>query len=207
MKKSFILVIALVLAIGLGIGATLAYLFTSTNAIENTFTYGDINIDLWEHKINADGVSLGSEIVKTNQDGFKMIPGNDIAKDPTVTVKGGSEACWLFVKVEKKGNFDNYMTCDIADQWIPLVDSNSDGVADNGVYYREIDAVTTDTNYPILANKTGYENGFVSVRSDVTKQMLSGMGDNRPSLTFTAYAVQKANVASASAAWEIIPNK
>ena len=30
-----------------------------------------------------------------------MIPGKTLAKDPMVTVEAGSEACYLFVKVEE----------------------------------------------------------------------------------------------------------
>ena len=179
MKKGLLLVLALVLAIGLGIGATLAYLYTDTDPLVNTFEYGDVNIKLEE----------------TTQT-FKMIPGNDIAKDPIVTVEANSEACWLFVKVEESANFDDFMTYGIASGWIPYT-------GENGVYYREVAATTADTPYPVLAGKDGFTNGYVTVNSDVTKNMFN---DNftAPTLTFTAYAVQKANVASATDAWALV---
>ena len=185
MKKGLLLTLALVLAIGLGIGATLAYLYTDTTPLVNTFEYGDVNIKL-------------EETIKT----FKMIPGNDIAKDPTVTVLKDSEACWLFVKIEESANFDDFMTYGIAQGWHELT-----GVAGvSGVYYREVDATTADTPFPVLAVKDGFATGYVTVKSSVTKKMLNE-GFTAPTLTFTAYAVQKANVASVTDAWTLVGTK
>ena len=82
-KKTLALVLALTLLVAGVVGGTLAWLTDQTAEVKNTFTVGDINIGLTE----------------TTAD-YKMIPGNTIAKDPTVTVKANSEACWLFVKVE-----------------------------------------------------------------------------------------------------------
>ena len=181
MKKGLLLVLALVLAIGLGIGATLAYLYTDTDPLVNTFEYGDVNIKLEE----------------TTQT-FKMIPGNDIAKDPIVTVEANSEACWLFVKVEESANFEDFMTYEIASGWIPYT-------GENGVYYREVAATTTTAvTFPVLAGKDGFTNGYVTVKPSVTKTMLKADGFTAPTLTFTAYAVQKANVASVTDAWALV---
>lgn len=193
-KKGIVIVLAMLLALCIGVGATLAFITVETQSIKNTFTYGDINIDLWEHKINADGLTLGTEVIKTSQSGFKMIPGNTIAKDPTVTVKAGSEACWLFIEIVKDNNFDYFMTFEIAggsDGWTAL-----DGYT--GVYYRAVGAVDTDTDFPVLKGNQ------VSVKNTVLKTDLNALSDTTlPTLTFTAYAVQQANVADATTAWEI----
>ena len=82
MKKKITLLLSLVLAVAMGIGGTLAWLTAKTEAVKNTFTVGNINITLTETTTN-----------------YKMVPGQTIAKDPKVTVKAGSEACWLFVKI------------------------------------------------------------------------------------------------------------
>ena len=71
----------------------------STEAVTNTFTTSDINIELKETKNH-----------------FQMIPGWNIEKDPKVTVKTGSEACYLFVKLEKSTNFDTFMTYEMAEE-------------------------------------------------------------------------------------------
>lgn len=193
-KKGIVIVLAMLLALCIGVGATLAFITVETQSIKNTFTYGDINIDLWESEIKADGTlgdkksSLNS---KVEQSGFKMIPGNTIAKDPTVTVNKGSEACWLFIKIEKGNNFDYFMTFEIAGGWNSLA-------GEDGVYYQAVDAVTTDTDFPVLKGNQ------VSVKNTVLKTDLNALSDaTLPTLTFTAYAVQKANVNSAAEAWAI----
>ena len=168
-KKTLALVLALTLLVAGVVGGTLAWLTDQTAEVKNTFTVGDINIDLTE----------------TNRD-YKMVPGNTIAKDPTVTVKANSEACWLFVKVTESENLDTFITYAIAEGWTKLQDS---------VYYREVPASAADQTFSVLAGNT------VTVKSDVTKTMLKTAKTDAPTLTFKAYAVQKDNVASASDAW------
>lgn len=166
-KKATIAVTALLLVLCFAIGGTLAWLKTETTPVVNTFTYGDINIGLSE--------TTGVE--------YKMIPGNDITKDPKVTVEANSEACWLFVKVEKSDNYADYLAnYTIADGWNEL-----DGVA--GVYYREVNADTAKdgTSYKVLKGDK------VTVLDEVTKSMMEDIKNGtktQPTLTFTAYAVQ-----------------
>lgn len=172
MKKKVLSIVAVVLVLCCAIGGTLAWLTAQTNPVVNTFTVGDINIELTETTTN-----------------YKMVPGNTIEKDPKVTVKANSEACWLFVKVEKSSNFDSFMTYAMADGWTALP-----GVA--GVYYREVAATTAATDFSVLKDNS------VLVKDSVTKADLNALTrDTFPTLTFTAYAVQKDNVADAATAW------
>ena len=177
-KKATIAVVALALVLCFAIGGTLAWLVDKSDAVVNTFTYGDINIDLSE--------TTGNE--------YKMIPGNDITKDPKVTVDANSEACWLFVKVEKSANYADYLdNYTIADGWNEL-----DGVA--GVYYREVDATTAKagTSYQVLKGNT------VTVLDIVEKSDMEAIKNGttaKPTLTFTAYAVQKDGFNTAALAW------
>lgn len=173
MKKKVLSIVAVVLVLCCAIGGTLAWLTDKTDSVVNTFTVGDINIELTE----SENLNL------------KMVPGNTITKDPKVTVKDGSEACWLFVKVEKSANFDSFMTYEMADGWTALPDVT-------GVYYREVAATTAATDFSVLKDNS------VLVKDGVTKTMLNGLDETTfPTLTFTAYAVQKDNVADAAAAW------
>lgn len=172
MKKKVLSIVAVVLVLCCAIGGTLAWLTDKTGPVVNTFTVGDINIELKETTTN-----------------YKMVPGNTITKDPKVTVKANSEACWLFVKVEKSSNFDNFMTYAMADGWTALPDVT-------GVYYRKVAATTAATEFSVLKDNS------VLVKDSVTKTMLNGLGETTfPTLTFTAYAVQKDNVATATDAW------
>ncbi len=173
-KKALLCAVAVVLVLCCAIGGTLAWLTAKTDPVTNTFTVGDISIELKE----------------TTKD-YKMVPGNTIAKDPKVTVKAGSEACWLFVKVEKSENLDRFISYKIADGWQALT-----GV--DGVYYREVDATTAKAGaaYSVLANDS------VTVKDTVTKTDMNGLtAATYPTLTFTAYAVQKDNIADAATAW------
>lgn len=170
-KKTLALVLALTLLVAGVVGGTLAWLTDQTAEVKNTFTVGDINIDLTE----------------TTTD-YKMVPGNTIAKDPTVTVKANSEACWLFVKVTESTNLKDFITYAIAEGWTALPDVN-------GVYYREVPASAADQTFSVLAGDA------VTVKSDVTKTMLETAKTDAPTLTFKAYAIQKEHFATADAAW------
>ena len=172
MKKALFIMLSAALIVCATVAGTLAWLTDTTAPVVNTFTVGDINITLTESE-NLD---------------LKMVPGQPIEKDPKVTVKAGSEACWLFVKVVKSGNFDDFMTFEMADGWIAL-----SGYA--GVYYRNVDATNADTGFDVLKDNK------VMVLETVTKTMLEGAKTNAPTLTFTAYAVQKDGIADAATAW------
>ena len=173
MKKKLTTVLAIVLVVALSVAGTYAYLTDKTATIKNTFTVGNVNIDLTE--------STGEF--------YKMVPGTTIGKDPKVTVEANSEDCWLFVKVEKSANFDSFLTYDMAADWTAL-----EGV--DGVFYRQVEASDANQVFPVLANNT------VRVNSDVTKAMMDGLTDaTRPTLTFTAYACQGAGFASVDKAW------
>lgn len=189
--KALALMLALVLSIVGVVGGTVAWLIATPDPVVNTFTYGDINITLTETDTGLDGDNKDT----TNQ--YKMIPGEKIPKDPVVTVLKGSEAMYLFVKLEKSANFDEFMEYDMAekDKWYPV-----DGA--DGVYYRWITAAAVaDENMEIhlIANDT------VTVKSSVTKEMLnaldSGSSATYPTLTVTAYAVQEAGSNTAAEAW------
>lgn len=202
-KKAIVAVVALVLVLCCAMGGTLAWLVDSTTEVKNTFTYGDINISLWEHKLNDDGLTLSTDVFTgAEQTGFKMIPGNNIKKDPTVTVKADSEASWLFVKIVESNNFDDFMTYGVASGWTQLtVDAEGNAITDL-IYYREVAATTADTDFAVL------ENDSVSVKGTVTKDMLKDGVFVAPTLSFTAYAVQRdANITTAAKAWNIAMGK
>ena len=175
--KTFVAMLALVLVIGCAVGGTVAWLVSSTNAVVNTFTYGDINIELTE--------------TKPENRQAKIIPGVDIEKDPKVTVKANSEACWLFVKVEEAGTFvTGKVTYSIATGW-----TQGDGTKiPANVYYREVDAATTDQEFNVLKDNK------VTVSENLTKEDIKDIA-TQPKLTFTAYAVQKDGIADVDTAW------
>ena len=187
-SKAFAAVLALVLVLGCALGGTVAWLVAKSDPVVNTFTYGDINIALTETKpVNREA---------------KIIPGVDIAKDPKVTVKANSEACWLFVKVEEVGTFvAGKVTYSVADGW-----TQGDGTKiPENVYYREVSAADAKkgVSYYVLAGDMDHPNGVVMVSDTLTKKDIEDI-TIKPTLTFTAYAVQKDGIANAATAWSKI---
>lgn len=173
--KKLMAAVAVALTLCVTIGGTLAWLTDKTEEVKNTFTVGNVDISLEE----------------TTED-YKMVPGTEIAKDPTVTVEAGSEDCWLFVKVDESANLGDFITYTIADGWTPLSD-----VA--GVYYREVSASDPEKSFGVLTDNK------VSVKGEVTKAMMDAIENGtaqNPTLTFTAYAIQKSGFETAAAAWE-----
>ena len=199
-NKTVAILLALVLAIGCAVGGTLAWLISKTDPVVNTFTYGDIDIELYEHEYNASENALGTKKV-TKVDNYKIIPGVDLPKDPTVEVKANSEACWLFVKV-KEENWPTFVDADktkkvsyhIADGWNALQ-------GQTGVYYRAVDAAATDTTFEVLKGNK------VTVSNALTKDEVNELKESSEptKLTFTAYAVQKDGITNAADAWAKIP--
>ena len=210
MKKIIVLILALSLIVGCAVGATIAWLADSTQNIANTFTVGNINIDLNESDADNDE--------NPDENDYKMVPGNVISKDPYVTVKNGSESCWLFITVEESTDpvLDNYIKYKIDTGWTALkADSNP------AVYYRRVDATTKDETFKILAgdeylfdiNKTAnntdddmkftWGEDQVLVLPTVTKPMMDALTafGKLPTLEFKAYAIQQENIADAQIAW------
>ena len=168
------LITAAALLLVLGIGATIAYLVSSPATVRNTFTVGNVSITLQE--------TTGTQ--------YKLAPGVTLHKDPTVTVKAGSEACWLFVKVEKDPGLDGFCTYQLQGQWIPLP-----GHAD--VYYQQVVKANANQNFGILTDNC------VTVKDTVTEQQLGAM-TAYPTLKFTAYAIQAESIATAAEAWQAL---
>lgn len=185
-SKFLILFLAFALAFGGAIGGSLAWLMAETDSVVNTFTYGNIEIDLTETDPEKDD---------PNNNEYEMIPGATITKDPVVTVYKDSEKCWLFVKLVESENFDDFLSYEVADDWSTLE-------GEDGVYYRMPDKAKTDLVLSVL------ERDEVVVKEDVTKEMLEALDadpDNTsyPTLTITAYAVQRDAIDSAAEAWAL----
>ena len=170
------LALTLVLAAYWAVGGTAAWLAAKSEPIASTFTFGDINI------------TLKDEDPQEGQ--IKIIPGMDIKKDLKVTVQADSVDCWLFVKEEKTGTFvAGKVTYAIADGW-----TKGDGsqIPEN-VYYREVNTATTDSVFSVLMGDK------ITVSNELTKADIENI--TGPTLTFTAYAVQKEGINTAADAW------
>ena len=169
-RKTLALVAAcLMLVVGV-VGGTVAWLTATTGSVVNTFTCGDINITLTETPAT-----------------YKIVPGNNITKDPTVTVSANSENCILFVKVEEENwptftetNGTRKVRYEIADGWTALDTENHPGV-----YYRTVTSSESNQDFAVLKDNT------ITVSGNLTKVEVNSM-TTAPTLTITAYAHQLA---------------
>lgn len=91
-SKALLLTLCAVLLIAASVLGTMAYL-TSTDTVTNTFTVGKVEIKLDE----TDVTNPTGPRVKANS--YKLMPGTTYTKDPTVTVKAGSEESYVRMKV------------------------------------------------------------------------------------------------------------
>lgn len=105
-KKVFLGVFcAVVLVVGSVMG-TMAYL-TSKDDVVNTFTVGNVQINLDEKDVDIYGDPIpGAARVKANN--YKLLPGHTYVKDPRITVLEGSESSYvkMTVTVTKANELD-----------------------------------------------------------------------------------------------------
>lgn len=185
LKKALIAGTCSVLLVAGSVAGTMAYL-TSTDEVVNTFTVGNVAITLDEAPVDNDGqATTGDRVDKNN---YKLMPGHDYDKDPTVHVGNLSEDAWLFVKVDNEiaaiedaTTVHNQMTTD--NTWT-VVDNT------NHVYaYKEI--VNANDNVVVF-------DGF-KIKGDVDNASLATY--NGKTIKVTAYAIQADGFDSASIAW------
>lgn len=99
--KALTLVLCAVLLVCASVMGTLAYLKSTTEVVKNTFTVGNVKIDLDEAKVTEYGIEVqGADRVKKNE--YKLLPGHKYVKDPTVTVAEKSEQCYVRMQVTVK---------------------------------------------------------------------------------------------------------
>lgn len=169
------------------VAGTMAYLTDKTETITNTFTVGEVTIDLTE-TWNTDTNNDSQKDAWTAQ----LIPGTSYAKDPVVTVKAASEKCWLFVEFDEVNNPATYLeyTSNLkAPEWT----QGTDTIPGN-VWYRIVEDTDADQNWNLLDGNT------VTVKTTVGASVSMPGADKAPELVYTAYAVQYDNL-DAEVAW------
>lgn len=218
LRRALLLLASAVLLVSLSVGATLAYLQDATDAVVNTFTVGSVVIDLDEAKVNVYGEMVNAEgktkpedeeeaadwvaADRVKKNSYKLLPGHTYVKDPTIHVEGGSEVCWLFVKVfndmtdiQDAVSIHDQM---VANGWTLLDGYNIED--DECVYWHAtVDAreVPEDDTLDVLV----FENFKIKGNADVSNRATSEDEDFNL-VTITAYAVQADGFNTAQAAWD-----
>ena len=96
MNKKRTIIAAIVLLLVLLVGGAIAYFTDETDPVTNTFTLGKVSITLTEPNwVTTDSDNNGVPDVAE-----KLVPGDSLLKNPTVTVDADSNDAFVFVKVE-----------------------------------------------------------------------------------------------------------
>ena len=200
-KKVIALTLCAVMLVVGSVAGTMAYLTSTTATVTNTFTVGNVTITLDEADVNLYGEKVvvvdGKDVVATadnmNQvervtsNDYKLIPGHNYVKDPTVHVGATSEDSWLIVKVtnpisgiEAGTTIANQM----ADKWTAIDE-------EKGIYaYNDVVSAGNDI--------VVFEEFTIAGTADVASH-------NGESITVQAYAIQEDGFDSAAAAWAAAP--
>lgn len=198
-KKTLTIAIALVLVVALAVGATWAYLTAQTGPVVNTFTVGKIldndnNLTLNEHPLKNANTTDGVYQLDMNATPVQAVtysavmPGVDLPKDPTVTIKAGAlkADAYLFVVVDNKLATGLSYTLDGA--WKTI------GSTEDGKTLLTLDAgKLTAGNTDALTWKVLGGNKIVVANAE--------LADDLGTLTFNAYLVQAGGFETAAAAW------
>lgn len=159
-RKILVSLAALALVAAISIGGTLAYL-TSQATVKNTFTVGKVNITLDEAVVDENGKAKedGSRTTETNNgNSYNLMPNHSYDKDPTVTVKSGSEESYvrLLVTVTFDGKVDeSYLkSLNLTEKGNEIVLGYSNKWVRNGAPQISTDETKTVVKYEYRYNTT-----------------------------------------------------
>lgn len=199
--KAVLLASGAVLLVAGSVLGTLAYLTDSETAV-NTFTVGNVSIDLEETDVDGDGDPLKNE--------YRLVPGEEYVKDPTVTVNAGSETSYVrmvmtvynwsvaedalvFTTPPSEtllGGYDSAV-------WVPngvVLDEDEDTAAFEFRYYTTADGSAGDNELPALFET-------LIVPGTVTGEELEALYGGGFKMVVEGHAIQAAGFQSADDAW------
>lgn len=198
-KKSLALLMAVVMLFGVTVGSTIAWLYAQSLDVTNTFTVGDINVELDESLLKDDN-TLDTE-TRVQGNSYQLIPGTTYPKDPKVTIKGSASNvdAYLFVKFEE-GDAATYLTYTSALKTPDWTQGDGTNIPAN-VWYVEVPASTTDFSKELLVGNTVTVKDTIVDAQSTTSGALKMPNDSQI-LKWTAYAVQKDNL-TVTEAWNV----
>ena len=109
LTKALLLMLGAVALVCVSVFSTIAYLSESA-AVSNTFTVGNVSIEMFESPVDANG-KIGANkdayqngTMKKTSDGnsYHLVPAQEFDKDPSIYVKANSEDCYIFIKASNQ---------------------------------------------------------------------------------------------------------
>lgn len=179
--KVILLVFSAVMLIVSTVFATFAYLTSTTQTVKNTFTVGNVKIELDESDESTEDTS---DRTKTGNQ-YHLLPGHTYVKDPTVTVIAKSENCYvrMFVlvnnisKLKAAFNTDSsYLGTDSVFLLQKLVDWNTDWEYFDCIENAEADTALYEFRYNKMIARN--DNANTVLPALFTKISIPGFVDN-----------------------------
>lgn len=164
-RKALLLSLCAVLLVVASVMGTMAYL-TSTDTVNNTFTVGKVKITLDEAEVNVNGEKISEKRVQDNE--YKLMPGHTYIKDPTVTVKEGSEDSYVRLKV----TFNNVSKLEAM---LPSEENLEEYTDEEIALVRKLSPILFLTNY----TRTGYAVWNPEFNMIDTDEMALILGDTK----------------------------
>ena len=185
-SKALLSALCAVLLVVASVMGTMAYL-TSQAEVTNTFTVGNVQIELDEADVKTDGTYETNHDDRVDSNEYHLLPGHTYIKDPTIHVATDSEDCWLFVQI----------TDEIAA--IQDADTIATQLAENG--WTPVDGTTNVYAHEDIANAGDDVVVFETfkIKGDIDITTLAT--DANMTIKVIAYAVQADGFDTAAAAW------
>lgn len=175
MKKTLTIALSMVLVAAIAVTGTLAFLTDESDILVNKFTFGNTEVEIAEPTWTA---ALGGE------EAMKVVPGETVAKDPTITVKGTEE---VYVYAYVNNALADYVTIGtIGANWTPVV--GLDGLYRyNTTVTPEADGTTLQPLFETVTISDGitqetlkennpFTNGTITVQAYVHQAAEAGQG-------------------------------
>jgi predicted ribosomally synthesized peptide with SipW-like signal peptide len=213
------LTVAAMVLVVVSVLGTIAYL-TASSAVSNVFTVGNIQIKMFEHKVNSDG-TLDDSMKEVDTNSYHLVPGKSYIKDPTIRIlsKFQEDKMYLFVKSSnqirtiEEGNVStasdkkaSMRAQTEANGWVQYVKSG-DGIDIVWVYgTRQADGTIVPTPVdPTYKQTESSEPSEIKLFDHFTIDKDANVSLYAAAkVTLTGFAIQTAGMEDASAAWEAI---
>ena len=190
LNRKWLMVIALVMSLTMATAGTLAYL-TDRDTVENTFTMGNVDIEVEE---------------EFPPEGKPIKPGEEVDKNAKI-VNEGTNPAWVWMTVSVPEGLKDYVTLNWANGFEPI---SSTPVIKNGeavwtVLVNEQLPAGGETEYILdsvtLSELVDYQDGKYVIVEDGEVTDLEGIVDDKMIVTVTGYATQVEGLSSVTAAY------
>lgn len=204
--KALLLVSGAAALVAGSVFGTLAFLTDSEEAV-NTFTVGNVSIDLAETDVDGDNDTLANE--------YHLIPGGVYVKDPTVTVEAGSEDAYvrMLLTVHNASAvqdiIDNNGLTDYADflggwdndvwEYVDFTLGEDKTITFEYRYNETVDGYADDGSEANVELPALFEE--LIIPETVTGEELAALSDGGFKMVVQGHAIQSAGFDNADAAW------